>query len=164
MTRPVRTWFDEPDPTGTTDTGEVGLRFTCTMCGNCCTGAPGYVLYTDEEARAMADELGVPLGEFTAKYTHEDLHGRSLNEVETRFGFDCVFLDRETQPGKALCRVYRSRPAQCRTWPFWSDNLKSKHHWNRASSTCPGLNKGELHPPKVVRLRLDESVIASRKA
>jgi hypothetical protein len=27
--------------------GTIGLRFKCTMCGNCCTGPEGYVLVTD---------------------------------------------------------------------------------------------------------------------
>ena len=31
-----------------------GLRFTCTMCGKCCTGEPGYVWTTDEELAKSA--------------------------------------------------------------------------------------------------------------
>lgn len=156
-------WYEAKDPTGTTDTGERGLRFTCTMCGNCCTGAPGYVLFTDEEAASMAADLGITPAQFLRDFTHEGPHGRSLNETHTEHGFDCVFLDRKSSPGKALCRVYRARPAQCRTWPFWPDNLTSKHHWNRAGRTCPGLNTGELHSPKAIQLRLDESIRAARR-
>ena len=37
-------WFDEPNPAGVADAQERGLRFSCTMCGNCCTGPAGYVL------------------------------------------------------------------------------------------------------------------------
>ncbi len=37
-----------------------GLRFTCTMCGKCCTGDPGYVWVTDEELAALAKFLGEP--------------------------------------------------------------------------------------------------------
>jgi hypothetical protein len=33
-----------------------GLRFTCTGCGDCCTGAPGYVWVNKEEIEALAAE------------------------------------------------------------------------------------------------------------
>ena len=38
---------------------EQGLRFTCTTCGNCCTGGPGYVWVTDEEVDRLAAHLGL---------------------------------------------------------------------------------------------------------
>ncbi len=147
-----RDWFDRPDPSGATDTGEVGLRFSCTQCGNCCTGAPGFVHFTANEAKAMAADLGVTINQFFERYTHETPGGRSLNERTTEFGQDCVFLDRETQPGKALCRVYRSRPSQCRTWPFWPENLRSPEAWKRAARGCPGMNHGPLYEPEVIRV------------
>ena len=31
-----------------------GLRFKCTECGKCCTGAPGYVWVNKEEVAEMA--------------------------------------------------------------------------------------------------------------
>ena len=161
--RAAERWYHRPDPTGQTSTGEVGLRFECTQCGNCCTGAPGYVLFTDDEAKAMAEQLGVDRPTFEREYTHRTLRGRSLREVETEHGHDCVLLDRQTQPGKALCRVYRARPAQCRTWPFWNDNIRSRRSWERASRTCPGMNTGQLHEPRFIELRLAEDVEASRE-
>ena len=36
-----------------------GLRFECTQCGNCCTGPPGRVWFSEEEGEAMAENLGV---------------------------------------------------------------------------------------------------------
>ena len=33
-------------------------------------------------------------------------------------------------PGRAVCSIYRARPAQCRTWPFWPENLLSKRDWH----------------------------------
>ena len=32
-----------------------GLAFTCTRCGDCCTGSPGYVWVTLEEMRRIAE-------------------------------------------------------------------------------------------------------------
>jgi Fe-S-cluster containining protein len=162
-TAPDAPWWARPDPTGGTTTGELGLRFACTQCGNCCTGAPGYVHYDDDEAEAMARDLGLPRPEFDRLYTHRTPFGPSLVERETEHGHDCVFLDRETEPGKALCRVYRSRPAQCRTWPFWTDNLKSPRHWKRASATCPGMNTGPLHPPATIALTVERDTGAARE-
>ena len=35
-----------------------GLRFTCTRCGKCCTGPPGFVWVNDEEVAAIAEYIG----------------------------------------------------------------------------------------------------------
>ncbi len=123
-----------------------GLRFSCTMCGNCCTGGPGAVWYTPAEATEMAASLGMSEADFTATYTRQVGSRRSLNEIETPHGFDCVFLDRETRPGSALCRLYKARPSQCRTWPFWPSNLSSRRAWEsaKAATPCPGMGQGPL--------------------
>ncbi|MBL8765546.1 MAG: YkgJ family cysteine cluster protein, partial [Phycisphaerae bacterium] len=86
------------------------------MCGNCCTGPEGVVLFTADEGRAMADKVGMPESEFLAAYSRRVAGTqRSLKEKKTEFGNDCVFLDRQTIPGKAVCGLYEARPAQCRT-------------------------------------------------
>ena len=57
-----------PETTAATGNGNEwyadGLRFKCTQCGNCCTGGPGYVWFDDDEAQAMADQLGIEKREF----------------------------------------------------------------------------------------------------
>jgi Fe-S-cluster containining protein len=35
------------------------LNFTCTQCGNCCSGEPGYVWVTKEEIRRIAEFLSL---------------------------------------------------------------------------------------------------------
>lgn len=144
-------WFSRPDPR----TGERGLHFSCTMCGNCCTGPPGFVLVNDREADALALRLGMTAEEFIATYTHQTYAGRSLTEVASPTGFDCVFLDRQKIPGKAVCGVYEDRPAQCRTWPFWKSNLHSRSHWERASRNCPGINTGTGYTVQQIRVLRD---------
>ena len=146
-----REWFDAPHPGAPINTDKPGLRFTCTQCGNCCTGPSGFVLFTDNEAAAMAHKLGVTPGVFRETYTRETPIGRSLRETRTSFGYDCVFLDRDEQ-GRTSCRVYEDRPEQCRTWPFWRSNLRSKRAWADASQGCPGMNTGAHHDPSHVRL------------
>jgi len=152
-----REWFDEPDPTGRTSTGEVGLRFSCTQCGDCCSGSPGYVGFTAAEARAIAEKIGVSVETFMTEYTRDTAQGRSIKDLRLAGakGYDCVFLDRETAPGKARCSVYEVRPMQCRTWPFWGSNLVSRDEWNESGKNCPGLNTGPLHSTEHVRLTRD---------
>ena len=151
-------WFDRPDPTGRTETGEQGLRFECTLCGICCSGAPGFVGFTDDEAVAIAGLLGLTTEDFYERYKRDTPQGRSIIDIKpagSPHGYDCVFLDRETVPGKAVCGIYKARPAQCRTWPFWGSNLSSASMWNAASEGCPGMNTGDLHSPKHIRLTRD---------
>ncbi|MFG0306188.1 MAG: YkgJ family cysteine cluster protein [Phycisphaerales bacterium JB040] len=151
-------WFELPDPTGLTDTGEKGLRFACTQCGNCCSGPPGFVGFTDEEAGAIAGLLGLTKERFYERYTRDTVRGRTIIDIKpagSPHGYDCVFLDRDTVPGKAVCGIYHARPAQCRTWPFWGSNLTSRAMWNAASKNCPGMNTGTLHPPKHIRITRD---------
>src|ERR1043165_1278854 len=123
-------WFALPDPEHGRD--GTGLRFSCTMCGNCCSGPEGYVLVTDAEIAALARRLGLPEAAFLERYTHKTREGRSLKEKRTEHGLDCIFLDREKVPGKAVCGVYEDRPTQCRTWPFWKD--RSEEHTSELQS------------------------------
>lgn len=156
-------WFERspfgPPDSRSNPTTEHGLRFRCTMCGNCCTGVPGTVMLDAGERAALADHLGMDELAFVEQYTKQIDGGTSLDERLTAFGWDCVFLDRTTVPGKAVCGVYEARPKQCRTWPFWKRNLADERAWDRASVTCPGMNTGALIPARTVRLTRDASPI-----
>jgi len=122
------------------------------MCGNCCTGPPGYVLVTTGEVDKLAARFGLSRRDFADRYTHLTRKGLSLNERETEHGHDCVFLDRDAIPGKAVCSVYEDRPSQCRSWPFWSENVRSPEAWRETGRTCPGVDRGTLHPPQQIRV------------
>jgi Fe-S-cluster containining protein len=134
-----------------------GLRFECTQCGNCCTGGPGAVWFTPSEGRAMAEKLGLDEAAFLERYTRRIGVRRSLIERRTEFGHDCIFLDRSTRPGKAICGLYEARPMQCRTWPFWPENLESATAWTEVKerTPCPGMNKGTLHSLVTIRVQRD---------
>ncbi|MBL9001985.1 MAG: YkgJ family cysteine cluster protein [Phycisphaerae bacterium] len=141
-------WFARPD----NDTGKPGLSFSCTMCGNCCSGDGGYVLFTDAESKALAARLGVTVSEFLDRYTHDTIAGRSLREKKSESGYECIFLDRNSIPGKGVCGVYEDRPMQCRTWPFWRSNLAGPWSWANAAKTCPGLNSGRRYSVQEIRV------------
>ncbi|MBA4027948.1 MAG: hypothetical protein C0475_02185 [Planctomyces sp.] len=135
--------------------GGRGLRFECTRCGNCCTGPPGVVMVSDQEARAIAARLGLSVERFSAAYTRAARGGRSLSEVESAAGFDCVFLRREAGSGRALCAIYEDRPGQCRTWPFWPSVVGTRQAWESAGRRCPGMGRGQLVPVERVRVLRD---------
>jgi len=131
-----------------------GLKFSCTQCGNCCTGGAGVVWFTPEEARAMAAELQIDEPTFYKRFARRFGSRYSLTEKRSNKGLDCVLLDRESRPGKALCRVYRSRPQQCRSWPFWPENLSSREAWDEAKARvpCPGMGSGAFVPVEAIRI------------
>lgn len=123
-----------------------GLQFTCTRCGKCCTGEPGYVWVTDAEAEAIARHRGEPLREFVAVYTRMSRGRRTLRE---KANGDCVFWE----AGRG-CTVYPVRPPQCRTWPFWDSNVETPEDWKHTAEACPGCGKGEVIPVEEISRRL----------
>lgn len=114
-----------------------GLRFTCTQCGDCCTGAPGFVWVDDDEIADLARHVGLSVVAFTKKYVRRVSDRLSLVEKP---GGDCIFWDKA-----AGCTVYPARPTQCRTWPFWPENVETRAEWDRVCSICPGAGKGKRH-------------------
>jgi Fe-S-cluster containining protein len=124
-----------------------GLRFRCTRCGDCCTGAPGHVWVSEEELAAIADYRHEPVQQVIGLYARMAERGRSLRE---KANGDCVFFDR-----KAGCTIYSVRPRQCRTWPFWETNLTSPEAWRRTCDVCPGSGQGELIPVEEITRRLN---------
>ena len=124
-----------------------GLRFRCTQCGKCCTGAPGFVWVSDEELADIALALDMPLDELIRIHTRETYRGRSLRE---KANGDCVFYDQEVG-----CTIYRARPAQCRTWPFWQSNLHTPADWEHTCKICPGSGQGDLISAEEITRRLN---------
>jgi Fe-S-cluster containining protein len=124
----------------------AGLRFQCTQCGDCCSGAPGFVWVDDAEISAIAELLGEPRDEFVAAYTRVAHRGRTLRE---KANGDCVFY----QAGRG-CTIYPARPGQCRTWPFWESNVRTPVHWQKTCDVCPGAGRGELIPAAEIAARL----------
>ena len=123
-----------------------GLRFTCTRCGHCCTGEPGFVWVDDDDLAALAEYRGETLDEVKALYTRLTTRGRTLREKSNG---DCVFYDR--QQG---CTVYPVRPPQCRTWPFWESNVATPEAWEHTCAVCPGSGQGELISAEEITRRL----------
>ncbi|MCC6579177.1 MAG: YkgJ family cysteine cluster protein [Phycisphaeraceae bacterium] len=140
-----------------------GLHFTCTQCGNCCTGPAGYVWFTDAEAHAIAKHLGITLQQFIRRHTRRHGRRQSLTERKTPAGeYDCVFLVTDPDTGRRTCSIYPVRPQQCRTWPFWPENLETEADWLHAAIRCPGMTaglrgEGQHHTYQQIRIIRDSN-------
>ncbi len=143
MSRPDHPWYNE------------GLAFICQGCGNCCSGPnEGYVWVDDVEMEAIAKYLHIPLDQLKKTMIRKIDNGYSLIEKEP--SKDCIFLSWPTN-GQKGCEIYPVRPMQCRTWPFWQENLKNKKTWEKAGRACPGINQGNLYHSEQIQSILNSN-------
>jgi len=87
-----------------------------------------------EDRRRFAKFFRVTTAQFTRKYCGKNDGWFYLKDSEG----DCRFLD-----GKR-CKVYKARPTQCRTWPFWPEHMNARAWQREVVSFCPGIGKGKL--------------------
>jgi uncharacterized protein len=134
----------------------AGLSFSCTQCGNCCTGGPGYVWISKVELERLAVHLGLDVATTLKRYCHKPVGGGgriSLKEIRTEGGLhDCIFLTKDER-GKRGCSIYPVRPLQCRTWPFWDGLLASREAWDKAGQKCPGMDNGRAYTLEEIEAR-----------
>lgn len=114
-----------------------GVRFACQGCGACCVAREHhtYVYLSFGDRKRLAAHLQITTREFTKKYTEASEGFVYLKDPDK----DCPFLKENR------CVVHAARPWQCRTWPFWPENL---HHkvWERdVANFCPGIGTGRLY-------------------
>ena len=114
---------------------EEGLKFKCTGCGKCCTGAPGGVFVSLEEIDAMAKFLGCTKEVFLASFVKKEKNRFVLRDQSKEH--DCIFLQNQR------CQVYQARPKQCRTYPWWKENLSSARSWIDEMKRCEGIEHSD---------------------
>lgn len=129
-----------------------GLRFECQGSAKCCLsrGGYGYVYLTLSDRKRFARYFKMSTQSFTKKYCEKTDGYFHFKEVAK----GCRFLDENR------CSVYEARPTQCRTWPFWPENMNARA-WNRdVAKFCPGAGKGKLHSAKEIEkiLKMEKSV------
>lgn len=112
-----------------------GLRFECQRCGRCCRGEPGVVWVNKREIEKISSFLGITKDMFARNYLRR-INGR-LSLLEYGHG-DCIMYNDG-------CKIYATRPSQCRTFPFWKSNLENRSEWEKLKRICPGVDKGKLH-------------------
>lgn len=128
-----------------------GLRFQCTGCGKCCSGGPGYVWVTRAEMEGIATFLKMSLDQFVRRYIRQRDNRYALIETK-RQNYDCVFLQDKQ------CLIYPVRPTQCKTFPWWKEQLNSPESWALAARYCEGINE---HAPIVPYERIIEPLTQS---
>jgi Fe-S-cluster containining protein len=126
-----------------------GLSFRCTGCGKCCTGSPGYVWITREDVKNIIDFLEITKEEFLKIYTRRVMKRLSLKEKTP--SYDCIFLKDNK------CLIYKVRPLQCSTFPWWSHNISSKETWEKVKETCEGIDKSKHYSQKQIEENLFEN-------
>tara|TARA_B100001123_G_scaffold337796_1_gene382199 strand:- start:446 stop:904 length:459 start_codon:yes stop_codon:yes gene_type:complete len=122
-----------------------GIRFKCQGSGNCCVSRDtyGYVYLSDNDSKKLSKYLNLNLTKFKKKYCSNTEGFTHLKEIKKNKG-NCIFLKDKR------CSVYKSRPIQCRTWPFWNENMHAKR-WNlKITKFCPGINKGAILSKKKI--------------
>ena len=138
---------------------EHGVKFRCLApeCVACCTGSrgAGNVWVNADEMQAIATYLRMEIGEFRRQYVRRVGNRFSLLENERN---DCTFLN------EAGCSIYEARPTQCRTYPFWKENMKSPQAWREEAEHCPGIGEGPNLAESEIRqnLALDRNWYAGR--
>lgn len=110
-----------------------GLVFSCTGCGGCCTGSPGYVWLTQKDILRLSTHLNMSESAFLQQYCVYAKGRYSLRDIPP--DYSCIFLR-----DKVRCGVYDARPTQCRKFPWWKEVLSSEREWNQTSRYCEGIN------------------------
>lgn len=109
-----------------------GLRFSCTECGKCCYGFPGYVWLSPQEIIKIATFLQIDEQTFIKKFTKAVFRRLSLKEKGDNYA--CIFF----QDGK--CSIYPVRPKQCKTYPFWPEIVENEQTWEEEKKFCEGID------------------------
>lgn len=114
---------------------DQGIRFECQRCGACCTGEPGIIRVDQAEIVCIAEYVSVRVSSFIDTYLYPWGGGYSIREHSDG---RCFFYDKG-------CTIYPVRPQQCKTFPFWFENLRAIKNWRRTSRECPGIGCGPLY-------------------
>ena len=132
------------------------LAFSCTSCGKCChaRGQTIYVYVNQAEREELATFLNLSLEQFETQHTEINKDGDFVLQFD---GNRCRFLKNNQ------CEVHAVKPTQCRTWPFWEENLTSKETWVReVAEFCPGEGKGPIRTDEDILCQVEETEMSLR--
>ncbi|MCH5336073.1 MAG: YkgJ family cysteine cluster protein [Campylobacter sp.] len=105
----------------------------CKECGGkCCIGESGNIFANKEELELLRQHLNLDEQEFSSKFLRKVGFRTSFKELEFEGGYACIFFDQV----KKNCKIYKYRPSQCRTFPFWK---YYKTHKEELKKECIGI-------------------------
>jgi Fe-S-cluster containining protein len=123
-----------------------GLRHECQRCLNCCS-RPGLVHFSKADVARSSQYIGISESEFIDRYLIRDFDAFVLVVDD---GEICPFLEGNS------CKIQEKKPLQCRSFPFWPENLVSSATWDEVLQDCAGKDKGELISAKTIQNWLEK--------
>jgi Fe-S-cluster containining protein len=135
-----------------------GVNFKCTGCGKCCMN-DGEVWLDVDEFHDLCSSLNMTYESALDQYV-ESIQSNWVklkskgSDITPGVTSQCIFL---ADDGKQ-CSIYSSRPAQCRSYPYWPRLLSSPSefndegvlpdgmggpsakHWSPRDGGCEGIN------------------------
>ena len=100
----------------------------------------------NEDISGAADLLNISARQFKTKFLVRE---NGIWFIDVSEDEPCPFLILNG------CKIHAAKPAQCRTYPFWMENLESRNHWKLAAGFCPGINQGDVVPVGTVKNALE---------
>ena len=97
-----------------------GIRFKCQGSSNCCVsrGEYGFVYLSNKDVQRLSLFTKLKKNDFINIYCDKT---DGFTHLKEKFkNGNCIFLKNKK------CTIYKARPTQCRTWPFWNENLNAK--------------------------------------
>ena len=122
-----------------------GIRFKCQGSSNCCVsrGEFGFVYLSNKDVERLCLFTNLEKNDFIKIYCDKT---NGFTHLKEKFkNGNCVFLKDKK------CSIYKARPTQCRTWPFWSENINTKKWNDEISKLCPGIGKGKIISKKKIK-------------
>ncbi len=114
-----------------------GVMFTCLPdCGRCCDEPDGLVYLSRDDARRLAEHHEMEVKPWLEANCRQVYDGRwVLNSKEDK---TCIYIRDDKG-----CDVHEAKPAQCRAYPFWGENMRNDASWRKTKQLCPGLDHPE---------------------
>ncbi|QPJ66499.1 MAG: YkgJ family cysteine cluster protein [Candidatus Nitrohelix vancouverensis] len=121
------------------------VKFECkTDCFQCCS-KPGVVYFDKEDIENASKFLSIKAHAFKDQYLKCE-NDVWLLEVET--DRPCAFLS------SSGCAIHPAKPKQCRTFPFWPENMTTRARWSSTAEECPGIGLGPQISPRSIASQL----------
>ena len=123
------------------------VRFECQPdCFKCCT-KPGIVYFEPASIEKSAKLLKTSPEQFRNEFLQwDDEHW--VHDVKE--GKPCAFLI------PTGCAIHQGKPLQCRSYPFWRENMVSANMWKFVGAFCPGIGIGPEMPVATIRKFLNK--------